>query len=79
MATILRHSDTCQIKQSASGKIVEVVVQDFQEHVVLHVIVSKAVKIAMKWNGRVYEGRMASMDFVSDGPTISKTQTGSRG
>jgi hypothetical protein len=79
MATILRHSDTCQIKQSASGKIVEVVVQDFQEHVVLHVIVSKAVKIAMKWNGKLYEGRMASMDFVSDGPTISKTQTGSRG
>jgi len=79
MSTMLRHSDTCQIKQSASGKIVEAVVQDFQEHVVLHVIVSKAVKIAMKWNGKVYEGRMASMDFVSDGPTISKTQTGIRG
>jgi hypothetical protein len=43
------------------------------------VIVSKAVKIAMKWNGKVYEGRMASMDFVSDGPTLSKTQTGIRG
>jgi hypothetical protein len=76
---MLRHSDTCQITQSASGKIVEAVVQDFQEHVVLHVIVSKAVKIAMKWNGKVYEGRMASMDFVSDGPTVSKTQTGIRG
>jgi hypothetical protein len=77
--TVTRHSDTCQIKQSASGKIVEAVVQDFQENVVLHVIVSKAVKIAMKWNGKVYEGRMASMDFVSDGPTVSKTSTGIRG
>jgi len=79
VSTITRHSDTCQIKQSSSGKIVEAVVQDFQEHVVLHVIVSKAVKIAMKWNGKVYEGRMASMDFVSDGPTVSKTSTSSRG
>jgi hypothetical protein len=79
MSQILRHSDTCQIKQSASGKTIEAVVQDFQENVVLHVIVSKAVKIVMKWNGKVYEGRMASMDFVSDGPTISKTQTGIRG
>jgi len=77
--TVTRHSDTCQIKQSASGKIVEAVVQDFQQHVVLHVIVSKAVKIAMKWNGKVYEGRMASMDFVSDGPALSKTSTGIRG
>ena len=79
MATILRHGNTCQIKQSSSGKIVEAVVQDFQEHVVLHVIVSQAVKIAMKWNGKLYEGRMASMDFVSDGPTVSKTSTSSRG
>ena len=79
MSQILRHSDTCQIKQSASGKTIEAVVQDFQENVVLHVIVSKAVKIAMKWNGKVYEGRMAGMDFISNGPTISKTQTASRG
>jgi hypothetical protein len=79
MSTITRHSDTCQIKQVSSGKIVEAVVQDFQENVVLHVIVSKAVKITMKWNGKVYEGRMASMDFVSNGPTVNKTQTGVRG
>lgn len=79
MSTVTRHSDTCQIKQVSSGKIVEAVVQDFQEQVVLHVIVSKAVKIAMKWNGKLYEGRMASMDFVSEGPNVSKTSTGIRG
>jgi hypothetical protein len=79
VSTITRHSDTCQIKQVSSGKIVEAVVQDFQEQVVLHVIVSKAVKIAMKWNGKLYEGRMASMDFVSNGPNISKTSTSTRG
>ena len=79
MNTITRYSATCQIKQSASGKIVEAVVQDFKQEEALHVIVNKAVKIAMKWNGRCYEGRMASMDFVSDGPTLSKTSTSSRG
>ena len=79
MSTVTRHSDTCQIKQVSSGKIVEAVVQDFQEQVVLHVIVSKAVKIAMKWNGKLYEGRMASMDFVSEGPNVSKISTGIRG
>jgi hypothetical protein len=77
--TITRHSETCQIKQVSSGKLVEAVVQDFREQDVVHVIVNKAVKIAMKWNGKVYEGRMAGMDFITSGPNISKTQTGSRG
>ena len=79
MSTITRHSDTCVLKQTASGKTVDAVVQDFREHEVVHVIVNRAVKIAMKWNGKVYEGRMASMDLTTDGPTISKTKTGSRG
>jgi hypothetical protein len=79
MNTVTRYSATCQIKQSATGKIVEAVVQDFKQEQVLHVILNQAVKIAMKWNGKCYEGRMASMDFVSDGPTISKIQTGIRG
>ena len=76
MATILRHSDTCQIKMAKSAKLTEAVVQDFDEHKILNVIVGKAVKISMKWNGRCYEGRNAGMDFESDGPTVSRTTTG---
>jgi hypothetical protein len=79
MSTITRHSDTCVLTQTASGKTVEAVVQDFRENEVVHVIVNRAIKIAMKWNGKCYEGRMASMDLTTDGPTISKTKTGSRG
>lgn len=79
MATILRHSDTCQVKQVSSNKLVEAVVQDFNECEMLTVILNKSVKMSMQWNGRVYEGRMAGMDFISNGPTITKTQTGSRG
>lgn len=79
MNTITRHSDTCTLKQVASKRIVEAVVQDFRERDQLNVVINKSVKISMKWNGRVYEGRMAGMDFESDGPTVSKTQTGIRG
>ena len=79
MATIIRHSDTCQIKMAKSAKLTEAVVQDFEEHKILNVIVNKAVKISMKWNGQCYEGRSAGMDFESAGPTVSRTSTGIRG
>ena len=76
MAVILRHSETCQIKMAKSSKISEAVVSDFEHEVKLNVIVNKAIKISMKWNGKIYEGRSAGMDFESSGPTITKTQTG---
>jgi len=79
MNTITRHSDTCQVKQTSSNKLVEAVVQDFREKEMLTVILNKSVKMAMKWNGKLYEGRMAGMDFTSDGPAVSKTSTSSRG
>ena len=79
MSTITRHADTCMIKMAKSSKNTEAVVESFEEHVKLNVIINKAVKISMKWNGKKYEGRSAGMDFESDGPSVSKTQTGIRG
>ena len=79
MSTITRHGNTCMVKMAKSSKNTEAVVESFEEHVKLNVIVNKAVKISMKWNGKKYEGRSAGMDFESDGPTVSKTQTGIRG
>ena len=79
MATILRHSDTCKIKMSASGKLTEAVVQSFEDKILLNVIVNRSIKISMKWNGKCYEGRAAGMDFESAGPTVSRTTTASRG
>jgi len=76
MTTIIRHGDTCQIKMSKSAKLTEAVVQDFEEHNILNVIVNKAVKISMKWNGKIYEGRSAGMDFESTGPQVTRTTTG---
>jgi len=79
MTSILRHSETCLIKMAKSSKMTEAVVSDFEDKKMLNVVVNKAVKINMKWNGQCYEGRSAGMDFESQGPTITKSQTGLRG
>jgi len=79
MTNILRHSETCLVKMAKSSKMTEAVVSDFEDKKMLNVVVNKAVKINMKWNGKCYEGRSAGMDFESQGPTVTKTQTGLRG
>lgn len=79
MSTIRSHSDVCDVKNVTSNKVVEAVVQDFKELDTLYVIINKSVKLPMKWNGKLYEGRMAGMDFTSLGPKISVIETSSRG
>lgn len=79
MSQITRHSNTCEVKNAASNKSVTAEVMAFNEGRNLTVVMNKSVKLLMNWNGRVYEGRMAGLDFVSDGPKLTKTQTTSRG
>ena len=79
MNTITRHSDTCEVRQESTGKKVMAEIMAFHEGRNLTVVMNKSVKLLMNWNGRQYEGRMAGMDFVSNGPTLTKTQTTSRG
>lgn len=79
MSEIIRYSNACLVEQETTGKTVEAVVHEFKVEDRLTVILNQSVKLSMKWNGQVYEGRMAGLDFVSQGPKITKTQTGSRG
>jgi len=79
MSTISRHGDKCTVTQTSSNRKVDAEVMQFNEGRNLTVVVNKSVKMLMNWNGRTYEGRMAGMDFESNGPTVTKTQTGSRG
>lgn len=76
MSTILRHGDTCQIKVAKSSNTVDAVVSNFIFEERLDVVLNKSVKLTLKWNGRCYEGRGAGMDVESDGPTVTRTQTG---
>lgn len=79
MSEIKRYSDTCDVTNVSNNMLVEAVVQDFKENESLHVILNKSVKLSLKWNGKIYEGRMAGIDFHSRGPKVSITHTGSRG
>ena len=79
MSAITRHGDTCLVKMAKSSKETTAVVESFEDKVKLNVVINKAVRISMKWNGRCYEGRSTGMDFESDGPTVSRSQTGLRG
>jgi hypothetical protein len=79
MSTISRYGDTCKVTQTSSNKTVDAEVMALNEGRNLTVVMNKSVKLMMNWNGQKYEGRMAGMDFVSDGPSITKTQTSSRG
>jgi hypothetical protein len=79
MGEILRYNSICKVKQESTGKTVDAVVHEFKEKDRLTVILNQSVKLAMKWNGKVYEGRMAGLDFISNGPNVTKTQVSIRG
>ena len=76
---ITRVSDKCTVKQDKNNKTVEAEVMDFRENQNLTVILNKSVKLNMVWNGKLYEGRMAGLDFTTEGPTVTKTKVGSSG
>lgn len=79
MSEIIRYGNTCDVQQVGTGKIVEAVVHEFRFKDRLTVVLNQSVKLALVWNGKVYEGRMAGLDFTSNGPQVIKTQTSIRG
>jgi hypothetical protein len=64
----IRFEDTCQVTCEDNGKTVTADVLDFKEGKALSVSLNKSLKLVMPWNGRVYEGKMGGMSFVTDGP-----------
>lgn len=73
---ITRVDSKCLIKQANNSKIVEAEVHEFKEKERLIVVLNKSVKLNMVWNGKLYEGKMAGMDFVTEGPKVTKNTTG---
>lgn len=68
MTVKMRYDSHCDVKQESTGKLVKAEVMSFTEGRSLSVVLNKSVKLTMTWNGKVYEGRMAGMDFISNGP-----------
>lgn len=73
---VIRYSDKCVVKQDKSSKEVEAEVFEFRAQQNLTVVLNKSVKLPMVWNGKLYEGRMAGIDFTSVGPKVTRTSTG---
>jgi hypothetical protein len=73
---VIRYGDKCIVKQDKSNKEVEAEVLEIREQQNLIVVLNKSVKLPMVWNGKMYEGRMAGIDFISAGPKVIKTKTG---
>lgn len=73
---VTRVGETCIVKQDNSSRTVVAEVLHFNEKRNLTVVLNKSVKLNMSWNGRMYEGRMAGIDFTTEGPTITTTKTG---
>lgn len=59
---------------TSNGITMEADVMSFKEGQFLAVAIAE-MKINMNFNGKVYEGRAAGMDFTSNGPTITKQYT----
>lgn len=64
------HSDKCTVKAVASGKLMDAEVMAFHDKRNLTVAINKSVKLLMTWNGRMFEGRAAGLDFESAGPAV---------
>jgi hypothetical protein len=48
----------------------------FKEYQYLTVAVEKELKLELRWNNKIYEGRMGRLSFTSEGPVIRDFKQG---
>lgn len=71
--------DTCEVICENNGRKIVGEVLDFQEKKYLSVSLERSLKLELRWNGRIYEGRQSGLTFVTAGPIIKNTKTSLRG
>jgi hypothetical protein len=69
--------DRAMVTSTRTGATVEAEVDNFREHKHFDAFIATN-KIPMKWNGKIYVGNMAGMEFTSAGPTIKEVKEGRR-
>ena len=67
--------DKVMLTNTKSDVSVEAEVDNFQEQQRFNAFVA-GNKIPMHWNGKVYVGNMAGMEFTSEGPTVRYIKEG---
>ena len=66
--------DKCKLTCTSNGITMEADVMCFKEGQFLSVAIAE-MKINMKFNGKLYEGKAAGMDFTTPGPKVFKQYT----
>lgn len=79
MNDTIRYSNSCKIREVESNKELDCEVLEFKPKDRLVVIINKAVKVPLRWNGNLYEGKMAGLELVSYGPLFKNVKTSIRG
>lgn len=69
-------AETCTVTCEDNDRVMKADILNFKEQQYLAVALEKQLKLEMRWNGKVYEGRMGKFSFVSNGPKITEVKQG---
>lgn len=67
--------NTCEVICEDNGRKMVAEVLSFHEKKMLTVSIDRSVKLSLSWNGKIYEGNMGPLSFVSNGPEITIVKT----
>ncbi len=68
--------DDCEILCEDNGRKMVADILAFKEHQYLTVALEKELKLELRWNNKIYEGKMGRLSFTSEGPTIRDFKQG---
>jgi hypothetical protein len=68
--------DDCEILCEDNGRKMVADILAFKEHQYLTVALEKELKLELKWNNKIYEGKMGRLSFTSEGPVIRDFKQG---
>ena len=70
------YEDIVDVTCENNGKVVKADVLEFSPLKRLAVAINKSVKLTLSWNGKIYEGKMSGMSFISTGPKATTYKQG---
>jgi len=70
-------TEKCKLTCTSNGITMDADVMSFSEGNFLTVAIAE-MKVSMNFNGKLYEGKAAGMDFTSTGPRVTKPYTYTR-
>jgi len=68
--------ETCLVTCEDNDRNIQADILGFKEQQYLTVSLEKSLKLELRWNGKIYEGRMGKFSFISTGPKITQVKQG---